>query len=283
MSWLPVPRSALAAVGALFLAGCGALPENDVVAKAGKLELTRGELLASISYRDSRDSLTATSIYIEDWKEMAALYQSASAAGVKEEAETRFLIRKAARQITVQRYIDRMMSRASEEGAFVVGSDEIRVFYETFPAEFFCAEPHYAVERYYAASAERAARLRDLLQEQVKRSDDFRRRVESAAPAYAETNRAGAAAPLRLKPASRLFLENKRMKSLLESMQSGAVSPVVSLGDTLYVVMALRDRVGTGERLSLEQARKEIEELLTVEKQKQYYSTLLKQARETYP
>ncbi len=280
MPWHPVPHSVLAAAVALLLAGCGALPENDVVAKAGKLELTRDELLASISYRDARDSLTAASIYIEDWKEMAVLYQSALAAGVEEEGETQLLIRKAVRQITVQRYIDRMLSRASEEGAFAVDSDEIRAFYETFPSEFVCTEPHYAVERYYAASAERAARLRDLLLEEVRSPDDFHERVGRTAPDHAETNRALVAS--RLKPVRRLFLENERMKSLLEGMQPGAVSPVVALGDTLYVVMALRDRVGAGERLSLAQARKEIEELLTVEKQKQYYSTLLKQARETY-
>jgi len=69
---------------------------------------------------------------------------------------------------------------------------------------------------------------------------------------------------------------------MLRDMAPGDVSQAIPLNDSLIVVMQLLDRVEPGRRMTLDQCRGDIEELLIVEKQKQYYTTLLEKARETY-
>ncbi|ASQ89547.1 hypothetical protein CHL67_00075 [Prosthecochloris sp. GSB1] len=261
------------------LAGCGGA-DGDVVARSGKLELTRGELLASISFDGASDSLAAASMYIEDWRDMAALYQRALVDGVEREPETKLLIEKASRQITVQRFIDRKITAASANGLFRIDSSEVSAFYERHADAFVCAEPHVALVRYYAASAVQAAKLRAIAVETGAAClpDSAR----DAVPEYAELNRKSFSAGRRLRRQSRLFLENGRMHSILREMTPGDVSRPIALNDSLIVVMQLLDRVETGGRMTLDQCRGDIEELLIVEKQKQYYTTLLETARETY-
>lgn len=278
MRRLANPLAALIA-GMACLAGCGG-SGGDVVARSGRLELTRGELLASIGYDDAADSLVAASMFIEDWRDMAALYQSALEDGVDREPETRRLIETASRQITVQRFIDRKMADASGRGLFRIDASEVRAFYERHPDGFVCSEPHVALVRYYAASAAEAAKLRAIAVE--TRGARLPDRIAEAAPAYAELNRKSVSAGRRLRPQSRLFLESTRMRSMLRDMAPGDVSRAIPLNDSLIVVMHLLDRVETGRRMTLDQCRGDIEELLIVEKQKQYYTTLLETARETY-
>jgi hypothetical protein len=83
-------------------------------------------------------------------------------------------------------------------------------------------------------------------------------------------------------PLEQLHLENDTMKEVLPTLLPGELSSVITVHDSLFVVMEMHDRVKKGSKKTFEQAYDEIEELLIVQKQKHYYSTLLGEAREKY-
>ena len=95
--------------------------------------MTRDELLASITYSSQEDILTAAAIYIEDWLDLASLYQLALENGLADEVESRLLIEKAKRQIIVQRFLDREMELIAKNKKVVVDSSEVTDFYNAFP------------------------------------------------------------------------------------------------------------------------------------------------------
>jgi len=95
--------------------------------------LTRDELLASITYSSQEDILTAAAIYIEDWLDLASLYQLALENGLADEVESRLLIEKAKRQIIVQRFLDREIEPIAKNRKVVVDSSEVTDFYNAFP------------------------------------------------------------------------------------------------------------------------------------------------------
>ena len=272
------------ALGAiLFLAsGCGTSPDDEVVAKAGKLRLTRGELLASIDYASPQDSLTMSAIYIEDWRDLAALYQLALDENVDKEPETRMLAEKAMRQITVQRFVDSRMNRAEKEGMLAVDSAAVKAFYQEYPDESVCKQTEYALARYYASTEQAASRMQNALRFHEGNGKRLLGLIESLDSVYADVNRQSYLSGRDLKALPRLHLENRKMKRLLLSMVPGDISPVIKVHSTLFVVMHLHAVLGKGEKKSVAQAYEDIEELLIVEKQKQYYSTLLQQARDKY-
>ena len=72
------------------------------------------------------------------------------------------------------------------------------------------------------------------------------------------------------------------MKSSLQNLAPGEMSPVIAVHDSLFVVIEMHDIVKKGDKKTFEQAYGEVEELLTVQKQKEYYSTLLEEARQKY-
>ncbi len=274
-------RSVLTAV-LLFLAGCGSGPDDDVVARAGNLELTREELRASISYASQEDSLTVSAIYVEDWKALASLYQLALDDGIGEDAETRMLIEKATRQIIVQRFVDKRLKQAEKDRFFAVDSSDVKTFYREFPDMFVCSETEYAVARYYAATAQGASRMGNALMLHDGDEESLLRLIESIDPGYAGKNLHARKNALHLRPLVQIHLENEKVKGVLKDMAPGERSPVIVLHDSLFVVMEMHDIVKKGDRKTLEQAYGDIEDLLIVEKQKQYYTKLLKQAREKY-
>ena len=95
--------------------------------------MTRDELLASITYSSQEDILTAAAIYIEDWLDLASLYQLALENGLADEVESRLLIEKAKRQIIVQRFLDREIEPIAKNRKVVVDSSEVTDFYNAFP------------------------------------------------------------------------------------------------------------------------------------------------------
>lgn len=266
----------------LFMVGCSGGPDNDVVARAGKLELTRGELLASISYASPEDSLTVSAIYIEDWRDLAAMYQLALEDGVDKDPDTRMLIEKAARQITVQRFVDKKMGKGEAKGLFAVDSSAVSAVYREFPDDFICRETQYAVARYYAVTEQAASRMQNALKLHEGDEAEIRKLIESIEPGYAGANLRTRRNPPRLKTIAQMHLENRRMKDFLKNMTPGELSPVIAVHDSLFVVMEMHGILEKGDKKTLEQAYRDIEELLIVEKQKQYYSKLLEQAREKY-
>ena len=63
-------------------------------------------------------------------------------------------------------------------------------------------------------------------------------------------------------------------------MAPGEISSVISLHDSLFVIMEMHDIVKKGERKRLLQAYRNIEDLLIVEKL--YYSTVLEKTRKQF-
>ncbi len=189
----------------LFMAGCGSGTDRDIVARAGKLSLSRDEVNASIEYSSSRDSLTMSAVYIEDWKDLASLYQLALENGINEGPEVRLLIEKALRQ-----------------------------------------------------------------------------RIESIDAGYAAGNRQAHGNSRQFRPLRRIHAENEKIKEVLQNLSPGELSPVLRVHDSLFVVIEMHDIVKKGDKKSFVQAYGEVEELLIVQKQKQYYSTLLEEARQKY-
>ncbi|WP_287373797.1 hypothetical protein [Prosthecochloris sp.] len=264
-----------------FMAGCDGVPDADVVARAGKHQLSRGELLASIDYSSSEDSLTASAIYIEDWKDIAALYQLALEEGIDKDPDARMLIEKATRHIVIQRFVDRKMDNAEKEGVYAIDSAEVSAFYQEFSGAFLCPETVYAVSRYYASTLQSAGRIENALKLHDGDEKHLQQLIESIEPGYAGKNRR--THPVRsLSPLEQLHLENDRMKEVLLSLSPGEHSSVIAVNDSLFVVIEMHDMVKKGSKKTFEQAYEEIEELLIVQKQKQYYSTLLGEAREKY-
>ena len=264
-----------------FMTGCDGVPDADVVARAGKFQLTRDELLASITYSSPEDSLTASAIYIEDWKDLASLYQLALEEGADEEPEVDMLIEKAARHIVVQRYIAGRMENAEKEGVYAVDSSEASAFYQEFSDSFLCSETVYAVSRYYASTPQSASRIENALRLYDGDEQRLQQLIESIEPGYAGNNRR--VPPVRsLRSLEQLHLENDTMKEVLPTLLPGELSSVITVHDSLFVVMEMHDRVKKGSKKNFEQAYDEIEELLIVQKQKHYYSTLLGEAREKY-
>ena len=275
-------RCAVLVAVLFFIVGCGTGQDDDVVARVGKLQLTRDELLASISYTSREDSLTASAIYIEDWRDLAVLYQLALDDGMDKEPEARMLIDKATRQIIAQRFVDKRMRKAEKEGHFAVDSSAVGAFYREFPDVFVCGEAQYAVARYYTKTAQAASRMENAFRLHEGDEKSLLQLVESIEPGYAGTNIRSYRNSWRLKTLAQLHLENDKMKGFLQNMAPGELSPVIALHDSLFVVMEMHDIVKKDDKKTLEQAYGDVENLLIVEKQKQYYSKLLQQARDKY-
>ena len=265
----------------LILSGCGN-QHDDVVAKSGDLQLTRDELLASITYSSQEDSLTASAIYIEDWKDLAALYQLALEKDLAGEAESQLLIEKATRQIIVQRFLDREMEQVEKNRGFAVDSSEVSAFYSAFPDVFVCSDTEYGVSRYYFSSAVTASRMKNVLRQHQGDEESLIKLIGSIEPRYARKNMDARGKGRRLRAHRQLHLENESVERALNSMAPGEISSVISLHDSLFVIMEMHDIVIKGERKSLLQAYGNIEDLLIVEKQKQYYSTVLEKARKKF-
>lgn len=266
----------------LFIAGCGSATDDDIVARAGNLELSRDEVLASISYSSPEDSLTVSAIYIEDWKDLAALYQLALEDGVDRDSDARMLIEKATRHIVVQCFVDQKMEQAGKQGLFAIDSSDVRAFYREFPDAFVSRATEYAVARYYATTLQAAGRIENALRLHEGNEDRLLLLIESIEPGYAAKNRESRSNVHTLRPLEQIHLESETMKSSLQNLAPGEMSPVIAVHDSLFVVIEMHDIVKKGDKKTFEQAYGEVEELLTVQKQKEYYSTLLEEARQKY-
>lgn len=266
----------------LFIAGCGDARKDDIVARSGQLQLTRDEVLASISYSSPEDSLIVSAIYIEDWKALALLYQLALEENIDKDPGTKRLIEKAKRTIVVQRFVDKRMEKAENDGLHVIDSSAAREFYHQFPEMFTASNKEYAVSRYYASTAQSAGRIENALRLHEDDENRLLELIESIEPGYAAENRQARDSVRELKTLDRIHLENDTMKEALQKLAPGELSSVIAVDDSLFVVLELHDIVGKGEKKTFEQSYGDIEELLTVQKQKQYYSTLLEEARKKY-
>lgn len=265
-----------------FIAGCSNVADDDIVARAGKLQLNRGEVLASISYSSPEDSLTASAIYIEDWKELASLYQLALDDGIDKDRDTQILIEKAARHIIVQRFVDQRMEKAEKEGLYVIDSSAVRAFYREFSDSFVSRETEYAVSRYYASTPQTAGRMENVLRLHQGDENRLLQLIESIEPGFAKKNCKARGNADKLRPLAQIQLENEKIKESLQNLAPGELSSAITVHDSLFVVVEMHDIVKKGNKKTFEQAYGEIEELLIVQKQKLYYSTLLEEAREKY-
>ena len=266
----------------LFLAGCGNAADDEIVARAGKLALSRSEVLASINYTSPEDSLTVSAIYIEDWKDLAVLYQLALENKIDKDPDARMLIEKAARHIVVQRFVDRKMGEARKDGLYAIDSSDVRAFYREFPDAFVSRKTEYAVSRYYASTSRSAGRIENALRLHERDENRLLQLIESIEAGYAVKNREARSNALKLRPLERIHPENEKIKEVLQSLSPGELSPVMKVHDSLFVVMEMHDIVKKGDKKTFKQAYEEIEELLIVQKQKLYYSTLLEEARQKY-
>lgn len=270
--------------GAVFLCitGCGKVADRDIVARAGKLTLSRDEVSASINYSSRQDSLTMSAVYIEDWKDLASLYLLALENGIGEDPDSKMLIEKAARHIIVQRFVDQKMKEASKEGLYTIDSSDVRAFYRKFSETFVSRDTVYAVSRYFASTSRSAGRIENALRLHDGGEKHLLQLIASIDAGYASKNREARGNARSLRSLERIHAENEKIKGVLQNLSPGELSPVLRVHDSLFVVMEMHDIVKKGEKKTFVQAYGEIEELLIVQKQKQYYSTLLEEARQKY-
>jgi hypothetical protein len=282
---IPLHRIALPAIviPMLFLYGCGGRGDDAVVVRKKNLVLTSGELQSAISAAGARDSAAAASIYLEDWKDMASLYLMAVDDGQEKDPSTLQLAEKARRQIVVHQYITDKTEEAERNGMFRTDSSSVSEFYRKHSDLFIADHAQYSVIRLLASDLKKSMTMAGLLSSEGISSADLSLKVSTIDPRFRSLNKAAIENARIFESAEEIAGENNQMKSALQAMEPGMVSPVVKLGDSLYVVMKMIDVAASGQKMSLRQAYDKAERQLILQKKKAYYYTLLSKARKKYP
>lgn len=258
----------------LLTTACGSRSPDSVVARIGDSELTQKELSYATSAMNAKDSAVVASMYIEDWKKTASLYELSMQEQPELDTLTEILIEKARRQIIVQRFIDKQLEEATKRGDFAIDSAEVKAFFDNHEKEFSFNEQAYRVLRLFSASQDTAEKFVALLGSKKRTAEEVKKAVVSMAPEYRRQNEQSIDASLKFIPDSRLHLETETMRELLRKMSPSSVSPVIKLNDRLYAVMRLEEVAQKGDKQTLDQAYEEIVYILRMRKEKAFYEAL---------
>jgi hypothetical protein len=258
----------------LLTTACSSRSSDDVVAKIGESELGQKELSYATSGMNAQDSAVVASLYVEDWKKTASLYEYAMKEQPELDTLTEILIEKSRRQIVVQRFIDRQLEEATKRGDFKIDSAEVKAFYDNHEKAFSFGEQSYRVLCLFTTSADSAEKFRAMLGSKKTALQDLKKTVSSMAPEYRAENLKSIEASRLFIPDSRIHLETESMSELLRKMSPSSVSTVIKLSDKRYTVMRLEEVAQKGDKKTLAQAYEEISYTLRLRKEKAFYEEL---------
>ncbi len=265
----------------MLLSACKKDIDNSPVVRSfGSSDLTEAELVLSTEYASEENQKTARSLYIEDWERMAALYNLASQDEWEPDLKTQVLVKKAERQIIVNRFLEHKLNIAQQSGSFEVDSSEVKAYFNKFKNDFVFREPYFKLLRLYASEKDSATKL----MRQLFRRNVVEKAIASApvtAPRLLALNQASIKRSEEFIRNSQLHLENASLRTLLKQMRIGTTSPVVKINDSLYSVMYLSDLKPEGDAMELADAYDEIKERLVLEKQSAFLKQLERKARES--
>jgi hypothetical protein len=264
----------------MLLSACKKDIDSPVVRSFGSSDLTEAELKLSTEYASEENQKTARTLYIEDWERMAALYNLASQDKWEPDLKTQVLVKKAERQIIVNRFLEHKLNIAQQSGTFEVDSSEVKAYFNEFKNEFVFRETYFKLLRLYASEKDSATKL----MRQLFRRNGVEKAIASApvtSPRLLALNQASLKRSEEFIRNSQLHLENASLRTLLKQMRIGTTSPVVKINDSLYSVMYLIDLKPEGNAMELADAYDEIKERLVLEKQSAFLKQIERKARES--
>jgi adenylate kinase family enzyme len=274
--------AALCFVGlSLLLASCTgkrATSNAEPIATFGKQTLTAEELKHSLRFSSRQDSSVKAALYIEDWKQNAALVELARKNGEPDDELTALLIEKSSRKIIAQRFLDRKLAEASARNQFVVSLEEAKSHYAQNFSTYVFSRTMVKLTVLYAANPDSAVKLQKVLSSPTS-ADSLVMRAMQLSPPTAEQNQASIENGLVFKPISEHHLESELLRSLLERLQPKSVSAVVKLENGMFVVMRLEERVQQGQQKKFDDAYPDVVSRLQLEKQKRFTDSLIATAK----
>lgn len=262
----------------LIFSGCSNTPNEPPVATLGKSVLTRDELRYSLSYQNREDSLTQAMMYLEDWLTTTALYEKALQEGQDKDTLTQLLIEKSRRKIVASRYVARKLQEEIAAGKFRIDSSEVQAFYYANPQLLKFREPHYRLLRLYASSQDAVLTLRQKLVANAS-ENELLTLAQSLSPTLTQMNDVSFQLAKVARPLWKLQLESEALVQLLERMRPKDITPVVKVGDSLFVVMRLEEKLRPGTTMTLEQAYTDIVEHLRYQKEKSFFRYLISSSK----
>ncbi len=259
----------------LLVIGCASSDKEteQPLLKIGNSRLYPSELARAIRFSTPSDSATQAALFLEDWRYITSLYEQALQDGEDRDEETQRLVEKSRRRIIAERFVERKLQEALNEGRFRIDSAEVKTYYEQMSATFVFHEAMFKLLRIYTHSADTALRLRQALVTRLSEDSLFTLAMQRA-PETATLNQLAFESATQFKTVPQLHLESENLRAILERMKPKDVSPVMKLSDSLFVVMRLEELVALGQPKTLAQAFPEILERLRLMKQKRFVDSL---------
>mgnify|MGYP003923884223 CR=1 FL=1 len=231
------------------------------------------ELRRAIQFNNPSDSAVQAALFLEDWCHYTSLYEQAIEAGEDQDEETQRIVEKSRRRIIAERFVERKLRQALEQGYFRIDSTEAKAYYERMKATMVFHENRFKLLRLYAQRAETAMRLRQALATYLGIDSLFKLAMQST-PEIAMLNQLAFESATQFKTLTQLHLESENLHAVLVQMKAKDVSPVMKVSDSLFVVMRLEESVAAGEPKTWAQAFPEVLERLRLMKQKKFVDSL---------
>ncbi|MDX2128049.1 MAG: hypothetical protein SFU91_03340 [Chloroherpetonaceae bacterium] len=268
----------VAAIVFFSLTSCSKSTETALpLMQIGQSKLFREELELVLKGLSKEDSITQASLYIEDWKMNAILYEAAIENEMQEDTLTKYLIEKMKRRIVVQQYVDKRMKEEEASGRFDVDSIEAKAYYEKNAPEFTYGLLSMKVLRLYAQSESRAKEYAELFEKNTPLDTILIKALELE-PELGEMNNSQRKFATQLLPISKIYFETASLRTMAESMVLNVPSKPLKLADTLFVVMTVLEKVTPGSRKSFQQAYPDVSEQIKILKEKKYMNDLIRES-----
>jgi hypothetical protein len=261
----------------LFLTGGLACQSNeqpaDYVARVSDTYLTEADVEEVISdYSTLRDTASAREHIIDSWITEQLLYREARRQGMRGDSTVQQRLQEVRRSVLIDALVENL-----KEDIPPPSETSIQTYYQRHAEQFRLREPF--------------IRLRYISDDQADTLDTFRAQLAAAADsatidslwqnAPKETNRTSRRTEDwndNYLPLSRLERELPVELLELETLESGAVSPVVQHNDNYHLVQ-ITDRMEAGTLPSLEHVRDKIIQQLLIQEKKLMYTREVQRLR----
>jgi hypothetical protein len=260
----------------LFVTGCFHSDPKETeqpILKIGNSMLFPSDLARAIRSNTPSDSATQAALFLEDWRRNTSLYEQALQEGEDRNEETKRLVEKSRRRIIAERFVERKLQEALNNGYFRIDSAEVKTYYDQMSATLVFHEDRFRLLRIYTSNTDTALRLRQVLASNFS-LDSLFHFVMRYTPETATLNQLAFESATQLKTLPQLHLESENLYAILNRMKPKDVSPVMKLSDSLFVIMRLEESVTLGQPKTFAQAFPEILERLRLMKQKRFVDSL---------